>query len=49
MEQFYVNQKNTSGTRTLSDIFLERLMAWGVDTIFGYAWRWRERVCRSIA
>ncbi|MFL5789363.1 MAG: thiamine pyrophosphate-dependent enzyme [Flavisolibacter sp.] len=35
MEQFYVNQKNTSGTRTLSDIFLERLMAWGVDTIFG--------------
>jgi pyruvate dehydrogenase (quinone) len=35
MEMNYVNEEHTSGEKTLSDIFLERLMAWGVDTIFG--------------
>ena len=35
MEQLYVNAENTDGPKTISDVLLERLMAWGVDTIFG--------------
>ncbi|MFL5810153.1 MAG: thiamine pyrophosphate-binding protein, partial [Flavisolibacter sp.] len=31
----YVNEEHSSGNRTLSDLLVERLMAWGVDTIFG--------------
>lgn len=35
MEIKYVNAANTEGPKTVSDVLLERLMAWGVDTIFG--------------
>jgi pyruvate dehydrogenase (quinone) len=30
-----VNAEHTSGPKTVSDLLLERLIAWGVDTIFG--------------
>src|SRR3954452_5016820 len=35
MEINYVNAAHTSGPKTVSDLLLERLMQWGVDTIFG--------------
>jgi pyruvate dehydrogenase (quinone)/pyruvate oxidase len=35
MEMNYVNAENISGPKTVSDLLLERLVAWGVDTIFG--------------
>ncbi|WP_205511761.1 thiamine pyrophosphate-binding protein [Longitalea arenae] len=35
MEQQFVNAEHTGGVTTISDILLDRLLAWGVDTIFG--------------
>src|SRR3954453_7904934 len=35
MEINYVNAAHTSGPKTVSDLLLERLMAWGVEVIFG--------------
>ena len=36
-------------SETAADNLCDRLMEWGVRTIYGYPGRWHQRISRSIA